>query len=304
LVNVPFTSSYWLTRIFDIADEDENVFQPDPNASHPERELDTFSGHYPHLLNFYADSIDGQRLRGGLHRCFDYVEVPSRFLGTESYVNPNVFQVNQGLSFQLAAPFDTISNFRYPGKININTVLDQRVWESLMANYSQSLGGGIGITYDDWVESRDGGMTGLPYSNPLRSPRAANWVPVSSLVTSSFECGLFRSTQRNGRQVPLFDYHSIALHNQTQRSAYFRYDCRQRLGNLVTGRSSVFAIWITVGYFEVDAAGTIRQEVGLESGETKRHRAFYVFDRSIPVAFEPGKNHNIDRAVLVRRRID
>jgi hypothetical protein len=29
-----------------------------------------------------------------------------------------------------------------------------------------------------------------------------------------------------------------------------------------------------------------------------------MIDRSIPVAFEPGQNHNVDRAILVRRRIE
>jgi hypothetical protein len=27
-------------------------------------------------------------------------------------------------------------------------------------------------------------------------------------------------------------------------------------------------------------------------------------DRSIPVAFEPGENHNVDRAILLRRFIE
>ena len=35
-----------------------------------------------------------------------------------------------------------------------------------------------------------------------------------------------------------------------------------------------------------------------------RHRAFYMIDRSIPVAFEPGENHNVDRAILLRRFIE
>jgi hypothetical protein len=45
-------------------------------------------------------------------------------------------------------------------------------------------------------------------------------------------------------------------------------------------------------------------EAGHESGEVHRPRAFFMMDRSIPVAFEPGKNHNIDRAVLVKTLIE
>ena len=75
---------------------------------------------------------------------------------------------------------------------------------------------------------------------------------------------------------------------------------RQRLGNLATTRSSVFAIWITVGLFEVNPDGTVSdRELGSDSGEVRRHRGFFVLDRSIPVAFEPGKNHNVERAIRV-----
>jgi hypothetical protein len=306
LVNVPFTNSYRLTRLFDVADEQRDVYQTG-STNISGREVDQYSGHYPHLLNFYLDDTGVPQLEAGLHRVFDFVDVPSRFLGTESYLNPEVFRNDQGLSFNLAAPFDTISNFRYPGKININTILDERVWNSLMGNYGTPMGGGTAVTFSDWEDSRNGSGL-LPFGNPLRSPQAGNWVPLNGLRSSPADCGLFRRSTVSA--APLFDYRSTAMHNNTQRAAYFRYDCRQRLGNLVTGRSSVFAIWITVGYFEVDASGSIiladqgGRELGSETGEVKRHRAFFIFDRSIPVAFEPGRNHNVDRAVMIRRRLD
>ncbi len=125
------------------------------------------------------------------------------------------------------------------------------------------------------------------------------------------DCGLFRSAGND--EEPLFDYDPAAKlpYNNDDRSAYFKYDMRQRLGNLVTTRSSVFAIWITVGYFEMDADGSLKTkadqtgyEIGSESGQIQRHRGFFIVDRSIPVAFEPGKNHNVDRAVLVRSIIE
>ena len=45
-------------------------------------------------------------------------------------------------------------------------------------------------------------------------------------------------------------------------------------------------------------------ELGSDVGNVKRHRAFYIIDRSIPVAFEPGVNHNVDKAVLARRYLE
>jgi hypothetical protein len=92
---------------------------------------------------------------------------------------------------------------------------------------------------------------------------------------------------------------------ETSRNAYFRGTAFQRLSNQATGRSNVYAIWLTVGYFEVDPlTGQLGRELGSDSGSVERHRAFYVIDRSIPVGFQPGFNHNVDRAIRLRRFIE
>ena len=46
------------------------------------------------------------------------------------------------------------------------------------------------------------------------------------------------------------------------------------------------------------------QELGIETGEVKRHRAFYMFDRSIPVGFQRGEDLNVEKAVLLKRFIE
>jgi hypothetical protein len=325
LANVPHTSSYWLTRSFDISSKpaDRDLFNPqsetDANADKPDRESKNYSSHYPYLLNFHADSVDGSANGPSMHHLFDFLEVPSRFIGTESYVNPATFDNDlHSVSFGLAAPFDKVSNYRYPGKININTVLDPTIWNGLM-------GGTMGsyatdafdpVTYPDWEASRHGGSTSFNYANPYRPSRASNLVPFSPVGTSNqlvvdpVECGLFRSDGTN----PLLDYDiddASSPFISDDRAAYFRNDMRQRLGNLVTSRSSVFAIWISVGYFEVNPDGSLKPgpddegvEAGAETGEVRRSRAFFMVDRSIPVAFEPGVNHNVDRAVLVKSIIE
>ena len=115
--------------------------------------------------------------------------------------------------------------------------------------------------------------------------------------------------------MPLFEKSSNQWYNHTNLNPYFRYQELSRLGNLVTTRSHVFAVWITMGFFEVEpAAGGVSavhpdgfqlgRELGEDSGTVKRHRAFYVIDRSIPVAYEPGENHNVDHAVRLRRFIE
>ena len=79
----------------------------------------------------------------------------------------------------------------------------------------------------------------------------------------------------------------------------------RRLESVATTRSSVFAIWITIGFFEVDENGSVNDnELGADIGDVTRHRGFFLVDRSIPVAFEPGNTHNAEKAVLLRRFIE
>src|SRR5262249_37057567 len=116
----------------------------------------------------------------------------------------------------------------------------------------------------------------------------------------------------------------IGQYHDTTRNPYFNYQPYQKIGNVVTTRSNCFAIWITVGYFEVeenippnaptpttvvfDAAHPdgyrLAQEIGYDTGEVVRHRSFFIVDRSIPVGFIPGSRLNTDDCILVRRLIE
>ena len=231
--------------------------------------------------------------------------------------------------------------------MNINTIYDERVWNGVMranglpGNYIQQM------SFERLVATRrQTGQTApslptiVPY--PFRSGRSVNHIPESALFTGSggrgSHTGLFRRRFSGERFLPLFDVLNpaaeAALINpqnggpfedlflttpppvtaitsvDPDRSAIFRYDMRQRLGNLVTTRSSVFAIWITVGFFEVDLENSpdiasplpgdivFGEEIGSDSGEVQRYRGFYLVDRSIPVGFEPGEDHNVDQAIL------
>jgi len=157
-------------------------------------------------------------------------------------------------------------------------------------------------------------------TNPFRPADAANLVPgVTTLIPES-ACTLLRPRVPTPPSAdPLFDYNSTDVSNNSLRSAAFRNGLRTRLGNMVTTKSSLFAGWITVGYFQVDEDDVLvdeagnpvtptspipAAEIGVAEGEQVRNRAFFIFDRSIPVAYEPGKNHNIENAIRVMTIID
>ncbi len=130
--------------------------------------------------------------------------------------------------------------------------------------------------------------------------------------------------------MPLFSDSLDQPWADTNRNPYMMYQPMTRLGNLVTNRSGVFAIWITVGYFEVEPApnwndpgvsdrfnGDINlynrvypdgymlgREVGSDTGDVKRPRGFYIVDRTEEVGFKPGEDLNVERMIRLRRRIE
>ncbi len=108
------------------------------------------------------------------------------------------------------------------------------------------------------------------------------------------------------------------------RNAYFAYQGLDHVTGKVTTHSNVYAVWITLGYFEVtpwygSATATsgpqvfdtahpdgyqLGAELGSDTGQIERHRAFYIIDRSIPVGYQHGLDNNVNNAVLLKRFIE
>jgi hypothetical protein len=150
------------------------------------------------------------------------------------------------------------------------------------------------------------------FANPYRALGAGELVPLAQMERADIETTLLRSQDITSvgsgmppTTAPMFEAISTEAAADTDRNPYFRCVTMQRLSNLVTCRSNVYAIWLTVGYFEVDPyTNQLGRELGSDRGEVERHRAFYIIDRSIPVACQPGENHNVDRAIRLRRFIE
>ncbi len=287
LTNVPFSSPENLT-----ADFTTRVNGDPYTAAVGGNPLKSKFGH---LLNFYGFDQTANPMLGNFYQLLDFLEVPSRYVGTEQWLNPQNVVGNNFLN-----PFDFVSHYRYPGKINLNTIPNESVYNVLMGDYATGSNGVL--RYGDFRDSRwrdDSDPSTSDFFRPYRNSTEGNLVAEGVPVEENVDCGLLR---RNASGAPLFEADST--------DAYFQNAMRQRLGNLATTRSSVFAIWITVGYFEVDENGDLMDvasggvEIGADTGGATRNRGFFIFDRSIPVAYEPGKNHNIERAILVQSIIE
>ncbi len=287
---------------------------------------------FGHLLNwFWTNRNPGNAPE--FSRFLEYVHVPTRFVGHETYLNDAYFGgVNDPAGANAATamrhpPFNKISNYREPGRININTISDPRVWQGLLG-YVNNVAVGHNdaehrpATFEEMVASRRG-YTGTGaiwqlnnqyptfFVNPFRPGGHGQLAPIPQMERPDIEATLLRSIEsinNNNGTIPLMS-RSPALTNiqpfeDGRRSSTFATDSIERLGNLVTTRSNVFAVWITVGYFEVTDSGLPDRELGADTGDVTRNRAFYILDRSRPVAYEPGANHNVDDMILLRRLIE
>jgi hypothetical protein len=324
---------------------------PTADLARPFREFGNDEFLFGYLLNFFRQvgdpSVPPYSLlpNPGYFRLFEYVEVPSRMNGARS--GSMAFGNTSGRAL----------NDREPGKLNINTIYEQPVFQAALNNHPFAMdktdGAWIspltqiptynppGTTPVQWATSK---TAGAPYadlnselfrrvllsiSNPDANgggvepggPRLftandrpfrgfdagqsgtlstipSQTMPAPFTIQSTFLRGLsdpFLATAA----VPVFeDNRTISPpgltappNNQTDYPNY-RWQLYQKMSNIFTTRSNVFAVWMTVGYFEVFNENPARLGPGIiappqlggefnaDIGKNIRHRAFFVVDRS------------------------
>ncbi|HIF31477.1 MAG TPA: hypothetical protein EYQ75_07375 [Planctomycetaceae bacterium] len=303
---------------------------------------------YPHLLNWFAGTNSAS-----FEDFLEFVEVPSPFVNSHELISPGAVQVsadthdpnNDAQSFMfndafswMRPPFNTISRFRNPGKVNWNMMSDARVWQSLTWSFPDPNTSTSWNIWNSVKNSRRG------YAAEARSDFATvdiftdrvnfdgNLNPdyptqfhgaFSSALTSTRDSTNYDQARDpkdftmlrpdSGGTNPQFDINAGQAYRNTSRNPYFRYEGMQRLKNLTTDQSNVYAVWITLGYFEVTPRFAnanypdgyqLGQELGADDGSIERPRYFYIIDRSIPVGYAPGKDQNVRKTIQLSRRID
>ncbi len=403
LLQVPAYSSAELPRAFGFASTAtglENYDKKTEKVRETSGEDFELDGPYPHLMNFFRvkmgigadtnpNTVDDEGI-AGLFRVLEYVEVPSRYVGTEKWTSPATFGNNDVTSvddprYLRQPPFNRISNYREPGRVNLNTIISGDVWEGGILNrelqddtlpwdpianpYLVKKLLNPALPYDPvtnpynkfWQSGptspqltdsrREYGAVGssgllldssIPtfFANPFRSANTGDLAPLTAMVRDGIQSTALRRSfaPGNPNPPPLFAADNVGAGNEFQdseRNAYFRYQPLTRLSQMTTTRSNVYAVWITIGFFEVEEAESrndfatrngftggvtaasdalydrvypegyeLGQEMGSETGDIRRQRQFAIVDRTIPVAFEPGVEHNVERAIPLRRRIE
>lgn len=108
--------------------------------------------------------------------------------------------------------------------------------------------------------------------------------------------------------------------NDNSQHPYFRTDWLQKVMNLTTVRTHQYAVWITVGFFEVTALGDpdpvvaatapglaydrLGAEIGALEGRNVRFRSFFVIDRTKATGFSPQNPGNFRDCVVYRQLIE
>ena len=351
----------------------------------PTKEEDNLirTGVFDHLLSFFheepEDSNPPIEVAPGvplhMYRLLEYVHTPSLFTGTQMWANPASFSSNampakndptyvNDPRFGHQAPFNSISEFREPGRINLNTLTSKETWEGIFhgaatRNGIRDRNAHLGPDFDDeFAKWRRGyghgfddddrtlliqGLSPTFFARPYRAPDAGSYVPLQAMVSAGSDGTLLRSGppaisdpnapgyNPNAPSVPLYAGMSREVYNNAERHPYFSFAPMIRLDNLVTSRSNVYAVWVTIGFFEVEDvpawdSGDVVQanfnndeslfkrvypegyafgrEDGVDVGNTRRLRGFYIIDRTQMAGFEPGANHNVENVVRLRRRIE
>jgi hypothetical protein len=193
---------------------------------------------------------------------------------------------------------------RVPGRINLNTVWDEETFQALCdANPSNGFTSGLAkAAFQNLLmghkQSRTPDPKGVPgpHDRPFRSL-------TSGLTPAGYTTGWLQDT------VLRFNTEQLGHPNRVpmlgipgKPHPYQTYELLTKIFNNVTVRSNVFAVWLTVGFFEVTDEKSrpikLGAELGRADGRIIRHRMFAVVDRSVLVS-NPGPQPRFDpRAAL------
>ena len=180
---------------------------------------------------------------------------------------------------------------RVLGKVNVNTMPSEEVFQAVADAAAANNFTPTDVTtgYNNLVSQRPIANFGQAnIANPLDPLN----VDFSSTVSKKgFNKSLlgyqsFASTAAGNAEVPfgnLLDVQGFSASGASP-AIYPRKELLTKIGNSVTTRSNVFAVWITTGYFEVTddttQPPTLGAEIGKADGINIRHRMFAIVDRT------------------------
>lgn len=212
--------------------------------------------------------------------------VPSRFAGSQVSVDP----VRLGPVGMTGIPFNQLSRYREPGRVNLNTVVPNRPADPAArtqledAVWTAVLGTDATVSLDDYRDP-----DAVPENTSPGQWPARNLTEMLTLlqgpniyVDTQMDATLGATRGKSWKKNRLYDENPAAA-----------YTTAIRLANVATIRSHVFAVWVTLRVRESGPAG-----------KDSYHRLFAIVDRSRPVGFSEGENLNVSDTIRVLRFLE
>ena len=245
------------------------------------------------------------------------VTVPTLFAGVhDSWADPSNLLRNQtGIDSDIT-PVNQLSSYREPGRVNLNTVTNDQTWDAVVAGplrvedvnrdgvvSSAESVDGTDLDPHPVKERLNPGRSNPSYPSPSRTPRPhADFVAWEDETTSpptlhpaapatSTRSILSLSAAPGNLHLDGDDDMWGAV--DTSLNPQHKIYTASRLANTATVRSNLFAVWVT-----------LREAISGDPDSVKYHRAFYIIDRSIPVGFQAGQDHNVKDTIRLRRIIE
>ncbi len=172
---------------------------------------------------------------------------------------------------------------RVLGKVNVNTMHSEEVLQAVADPSIANNFTNVNVTT---------GYNNLVAQRPVTNFGQANNVDFSSAISKKgFNKSLlgyqsFDSTNPGNAEVSFGNLLDVQVFpaSGVAPAIYPRKELLTKIGNSVTTRSNVFAVWITTGYFEVTndttQPPTLGAEIGKADGINIRHRMFAIVDRT------------------------
>jgi hypothetical protein len=195
--------------------------------------------------------------------------VPSRFAGSQVTVDPNAL-APVGME---KIPFNQLSRWREPGRVNLNTIIPNRDCSDPQRNdavWWATLGPDAAVSLDEYAAA-----------GPARSIRDLLSLMQQGgvYIDTAAASGVKGNSWKKNRP---YDLNPAAA-----------YASAIRLANVATIRSHVFAVWVTLRVRDTSPGGV-----------ASYHRSFAIVDRSHPVGFSAGQDLNVRDVIRVLRVLE
>jgi len=229
----------------------------------------------------------------------------------------NGFWTNHVSMEPFRPPFSFRSRLFRSGLINANTIKNKRVFKALMYGFSSDPErANNGVFWDGFTHSRAGfSRSPMPmrphfdiskptqFEGVFKPSNSSDIAPQIGGATPEPLASTRMRPSPTAPENPLFRRPaSISVTQSMDRSVVHDQLGQTRLANVMTDQSNVYAVWITVGFFEVDAETmTVGRELGSDRGATERSKGFFIIDRSVPVMYRRGEQNNALDTVLLSR---